>query len=300
MSDADDERADFADVPDDYLQCEWMPRDAIEPNDWNPNEMGPEDKEHLFQSIVNHGWTRPIVIHAEEHYIIDGEQRWTVARRQEIQEDEDLTPPDVPAGYVPVYGITMDENEAKISTIQHNRVRGFIDYTSLYEYLGEFEQKDMLDEVAGEIDLSHDAVERIVDQEEVADAVGGAKDELEKAWEPVDIRELDDSETVADSSSAAMREADRDEDVDRITVQFPGDTRSATLDYLTDEHSADNLYRLCRAVIDNGLVEEFREYAAAYRDNDYIHPEHDFFGVNKVDRPSGWDDEAHRPDPEEW
>jgi len=289
MSETEEVDINLTETPDDYLDVQWVPRDAIEPNEWNPNRMKSEQRTHLARSIKNHGWTRPIVVHAEEMYIIDGEQRWTVSKKGSIQEDETLTPPDVPAGYVPVFGITVEESKAKVSTIQHNRVRGFIDHSSLYDWLGEFEQKDILNDVADEIDLDRSDVKRLVNQEEVADVVGGSHDKLSDSWEPTPITEVESGETVTDSRTEGMSEAEGDMEVGRITVQFRKEVRDRIEDVFGTEHTADNVIRTVNYIDEHDLVDEFREYADASRHREHLHPDHPFCGVHPRHRPADWD-----------
>jgi hypothetical protein len=99
--------------------------------------MEEDVKENLKDSILMNGWTQPIVVHAKEYYIIDGEQRWTVAGMNEIVDNKELTPPDVDAGYVPVYGIEINDTQAKMATIQHNRARGELEEQRLEQFVDE-------------------------------------------------------------------------------------------------------------------------------------------------------------------
>lgn len=82
------------------LEIEWVPYDRVEPNVYNPNVMSEIDRRLLFASILEDGWTQPLVairnpgedIYDEklgriggapgssaEAIIVDGEQRWTVS-----------------------------------------------------------------------------------------------------------------------------------------------------------------------------------------------------------------------------
>ena len=46
-------------------------RNLLKPNDYNPNKVLPQNLELLKQSILNNGWTLPIVVR-EDYTIIDG------------------------------------------------------------------------------------------------------------------------------------------------------------------------------------------------------------------------------------
>ena len=40
---------------------QWVDRDALRPNDYNPNKVNRENLKLLVQSIMTNGWTLPIV-----------------------------------------------------------------------------------------------------------------------------------------------------------------------------------------------------------------------------------------------
>ncbi len=139
--------------PDDFLPCEWVPVDVLTPNGYNPNTMDPREKELLKKSIKNHGYTEPLVVHSEELFIVDGEQRWTVAQHEDIQNDADLTPPGTPPGYVPVFGITVDGDEARVTTVQHNRSRGEVDLQEMDDYADTFDADELFEMGLQETDI---------------------------------------------------------------------------------------------------------------------------------------------------
>ena len=276
----------LADRPDEYLETQWLPRDEIEPNEWNPNEMEDEDRDMLIRSIRNHGWTRPIVIHAEEHYIIDGEQRWTVAQDEDIQNDPTLTPEDVPAGYVPVFGITVDEDKAKVSTIQHNRATGFVNYESLYDYLEIFQQDNLLDELADEMDFEDDDLLRIVEQESVTERVAKDVDGLNPPWEPRDIREFDESEidgatrtSGLEESADAMAAGDEDEDsspdIDRVSAVLSEEEMAKINGVFGEKRTADTVIRYAKFLDENEMIESFQDTVGITPDPDQPHPDLD-------------------------
>jgi ParB-like nuclease domain len=60
------------------LKIEWVPRSSVRPNKWNPNKMTDRDRALLRQSILEDGWTQPIVT-LPDGTIVDGEQRWTTS-----------------------------------------------------------------------------------------------------------------------------------------------------------------------------------------------------------------------------
>ena len=143
-----------------YWPGEWVDPDEIEPNDWNPNELSEDEFVRLVQSIEDNGWTMPIVVRAGDNYIIDGEHRWMAA--QHIEEDPDLTPEGVPSHYVPVYGISVGEEQAKLATVQHNRVRGEVRVDRLTEYLNSLDDRGVLDEVHERIGVDEETISSLL------------------------------------------------------------------------------------------------------------------------------------------
>ncbi len=101
-------------MPLDELQ--WLHRDNFKPNDYNPNSVAPPELELLKTSILEDGWTQPIVVNPDMT-IVDGFHRWTVSGQKEVY--------DVTEGFVPVVILrpTNDEHQ-QMSTIRHNRARG--------------------------------------------------------------------------------------------------------------------------------------------------------------------------------
>lgn len=91
-------------------------RDALKPNDYNPNVVSEDNLKLLTQSILTNGWTLPIVVRPD-YTIIDGFHRWTVSGREPLKSKL--------GGKVPVVIVAHeDENEDVYGTITHNRARG--------------------------------------------------------------------------------------------------------------------------------------------------------------------------------
>ena len=97
-------------------QVKWIERDKLRPNGYNPNRVAGPEMKLLKISILEDGWTQPIVINPD-HEIVDGFHRWTVSADKEVQA--------ITGTLVPVV-MTKPANEAhqKMSTIRHNRARG--------------------------------------------------------------------------------------------------------------------------------------------------------------------------------
>jgi len=95
---------------------EWVDRDKLKPNDYNPNKVSKENLKLLTQSILTNGWTLPIVVRPD-YTIIDGFHRWTVAGEEPLRTMLD--------GKVPVVKVAHeDQSEDIYGTVTHNRARG--------------------------------------------------------------------------------------------------------------------------------------------------------------------------------
>jgi len=95
---------------------EWVQRDSLKPNNYNPNRVAPPELKLLKISILEDGWTQPIVINPDNE-IVDGFHRWTISADPQIAQ---LT-----GGLVPVVTTRpKDSAQQKMATIRHNRARG--------------------------------------------------------------------------------------------------------------------------------------------------------------------------------
>lgn len=95
---------------------QWVDRNKLRANDYNPNKVSEDNLKLLMQSIETNGWTLPIVVRPD-YTIIDGFHRWTVSGREPL-----LTQL---GGKVPVVIVNHDDADDDIyGTITHNRARG--------------------------------------------------------------------------------------------------------------------------------------------------------------------------------
>jgi ParB-like chromosome segregation protein Spo0J len=100
----------------------WVKNENVKANDYNPNSVAPPEMELLKQSILEDGYTQPIVSFKEESQItvIDGFHRNRVGK--EIQEVKQRV-----YGRLPVVNINQwkqGRSDRMASTIRHNRARG--------------------------------------------------------------------------------------------------------------------------------------------------------------------------------
>lgn len=94
--------------------------DNIQANAYNPNAVAPPEMKLLYKSILEDGYTMPIVCYKldnDKYEIVDGYHRYTTMKNhKDIYEREN--------GYLPVSIIDKPITDRMASTIRHNRARG--------------------------------------------------------------------------------------------------------------------------------------------------------------------------------
>lgn len=95
---------------------QWVERERLKPNDYNPNKVSRENLKLLTQSILSNGWTLPIVVRPD-FTIIDGFHRWTVAGEEPLFSALN--------GKIPIVIVKHSDESGNIfGTVTHNRARG--------------------------------------------------------------------------------------------------------------------------------------------------------------------------------
>lgn len=95
--------------------------EKIQANAYNPNSVASPEMKLLYESILNDGYTMPIVCYylpeIDKYEIVDGFHRYTIIKKhKDIFDRED--------GKLPVVVIDKDITNRMASTIRHNRARG--------------------------------------------------------------------------------------------------------------------------------------------------------------------------------
>lgn len=98
-----------------------VPVEKIRANAYNPNHVAPPEMKLLYKSILEDGYTMPIVCYYVEeddmYEIVDGYHRYTtMVLHKDIYERE--------GGCLPVSVIDKPLEDRMASTIRHNRARG--------------------------------------------------------------------------------------------------------------------------------------------------------------------------------
>jgi len=93
----------------------WVPVSTLKANDYNPNCVAPVELELLIVSIVEDGFTQPIVV-LPDRTIVDGFHRCMVSSDPRVHA--------LYGGLVPTVTVDVDPVHRRMSTIRHNRARG--------------------------------------------------------------------------------------------------------------------------------------------------------------------------------
>lgn len=187
------EASPFKDEPVDMVR--WVKSENVRANDYNPNSVAPPEMQLLRLSIMEDGYTQPIVTNLEEdvRIVIDGFHRNRVGKecdevRQRIK------------GYLPVVQIkasqTSKENRMA-STIRHNRARGKHQVDAMTAIVLDLKRRNWSsDKIGKELGMDADEVLRLAQIGGLADAFMDR--EFSEAWEPSGVVNEDDNLVVED------------------------------------------------------------------------------------------------------
>lgn len=163
-------------VPSDPISfVEWVHRDTLTANDYNPNKVMPTELNLLEQSILEDGWTQPIV-RRDGGEIVDGFHRWTVSGRPKLMERY--------GGMVPV--VTMNPTNAahqRMSTIRHNRARGSHYVLAMADIVSFLAEQGIDDEEARRrLGMDREEWTRLLERGDMV--ARGSADAFTEAWRP--------------------------------------------------------------------------------------------------------------------
>lgn len=139
----------------------WVDRDLLQANDWNPNHQAPPEFRLLKTSILENGWTQPIVARvAGDHYeIVDGFHRWSVSGDKEVAA---LT-----GGLVPVVVLAAETDDAvaRMATIRHNRARGTHGVLPMADIVADLIERGLdQGEIGARLGMDPEEVDRLADR----------------------------------------------------------------------------------------------------------------------------------------
>jgi ParB-like chromosome segregation protein Spo0J len=160
---------------------EWVDRDSITANDYNPNKQAPPEHRLLEVSILEDGWTQPIVVFdagdGSKPVIVDGEHRWRTSKKPSVAK---LT-----GGLVPIVRIRKGREDRIMSTIRHNRARGehaVINMAALVKEL--LEAGKDTEQVCTLLGMEDEEVERLAEKAGLPTVVARKHGDFSKGWIP--------------------------------------------------------------------------------------------------------------------
>lgn len=158
----------------------WVKREQVHANDYNPNSVAPPEMDLLRVSIMNDGYTQPVVTFPEngKYTVVDGFHRTRVSK-----ECADIA--EKLHGYTPITIIREsqeDRGDRMASTIRHNRARGKHAIDSMSNIVIELKKRNWADEkIAKQLGMEADEVLRLCQISGLAEIF---KDkEFSQAWE---------------------------------------------------------------------------------------------------------------------
>jgi ParB-like chromosome segregation protein Spo0J len=158
----------------------WIPNKQVVSNDYNPNSVAPPEMELLKRSILEDGYTQPIVGWAKEGHteVVDGFHRNRVGKEcYEVTERVH--------GYLPVAHINADREDKGdriAATIRHNRARGKHKVEAMSDIVIELKRRNWSDEkIAQQLGMDADEVLRLCQITGLAEMFSDS--EFSEAWD---------------------------------------------------------------------------------------------------------------------
>lgn len=155
---------------------QWVSRSALTPNAYNPNCVFTAERTLLKQSIINSGWTMPIIT-TNELMIVDGYHRFLIAG------DEDIAA--LTNGLVPITMLPELESAMVVAaTIAHNRARGTDGVMKLAKVVGIIKGELGKDDawIEQHMGMCADEIERLNDNAPSPESKGGV--DFNSGWRP--------------------------------------------------------------------------------------------------------------------
>lgn len=190
----------FKDNPVDFVK--WVKSDDVVANDYNPNKVAPPEMELLELSIINDGYTQPIVTWGNPEKgkteVIDGFHRNRVGKESKIVRQRVF-------GYLPVVDIRQEQsgaNDRIASTIRHNRARGKHQVNAMSEIVIELKNRNWTNQrIAKQLGMDEEEVLRLCQISGLEHLFTDA--DFSRAWESSDTVDMD-FEVLTDDVSDEM------------------------------------------------------------------------------------------------
>jgi len=155
----------------------WRNREELKANNYNPNKVAPPELKLLKVSIMEDGWTQPIVINPDMT-IVDGFHRWTVSGHKEIYQLTD--------GLVPTVMIKpKDFNQQQMATIRHNRARGTHGVLEMSNIVNDMVKNGLSgEEIMSRLMMEKEEVVRLLFRAGIPKSEVFKEKDFSKAWSP--------------------------------------------------------------------------------------------------------------------
>jgi len=155
----------------------WVHRDQLKPNGYNPNKVAPPEMELLKISILEDGWTQPIVV-TKEWEIVDGFHRWTVSADPEVAKITD--------SLVPVVVLDdKDQTSLRMATIRHNRARGTHAVLKMADIVADMIQTGVcMEEICERMQMEPEEVVRLANRKGIPKTEIITNTGWSKSWTP--------------------------------------------------------------------------------------------------------------------
>jgi len=171
----------FKNEPVDFVK--WVLAENVVANDYNPNKVAPPEMELLEISIMNDGYTQPVVTfpNGDKIEVVDGFHRTRVSKESKIVRER-------VKGYTPTVIIRKEQsnkNDRIASTIRHNRARGKHQVDAMSEIILELKNRNWKNErIARELGMDEEEILRLCQITGLQDIF--KDDDFSKSWESSD------------------------------------------------------------------------------------------------------------------
>lgn len=209
----------FKSEPVDFVK--WELSDNVTANDYNPNKVAPPEMELLELSIINDGYTQPIVTWQNDEKskieVIDGFHRNRVGKESKIVRQRIK-------GYLPIVDIRKEQsgkNDRIASTIRHNRARGKHQVDAMSEIVIELKNRNWSNQrISKQLGMDEEEVLRLCQISGLEHLFND--NDFSKAWESSDtidstFEELSDD---VDDSLMELYRIPNESDEDRVFHTF--------------------------------------------------------------------------------
>jgi len=184
------------------VKIEYVNVSDLKPNEYNPNRQNEHDFELLLRSMEEDGFTQPIVI-LTDNTIVDGEHRWRAAKTLGMKT-------------VPCVRVKHGKEQARISTLRHNRARGSEDIELSTQMLRDLEQLGALEWAKDSLMMGDDEINKLLEDIPAPEALAG--EEFNEGWIP--------EKGIGEEVAGQVADGDRDvkyRDITLASTEHTGD-----------------------------------------------------------------------------